>query len=244
MKTSALVPCYNAAPHLGECLDSLREFDEVLFLDDGSSDGSEAIAAAFGHVTILPSQGHRGQGATKRSLIQASVGDAVVVCDADDYLLPIPLLDRCAPLLRPEVLLTMAPVVNLATGRINRTWGDLWQLALRLQAIPCGTTWRGEVLRSLVEEELEEGAVDHQLLLRLLQSLPAPAHALAEVRHIGGAPVAAYRADWSPGQAHHRTNGIRQRIIEDVWSLTPASIVGEAHRYYYEKTLKSLGVCV
>lgn len=48
MKISVILPCYNAERYLNACFESLlaqsmRDF-EVIFIDDGSLDGSLAIA--------------------------------------------------------------------------------------------------------------------------------------------------------------------------------------------------------
>ncbi|MEI3405718.1 MAG: glycosyltransferase [Christensenellales bacterium] len=51
MKISVILPCYNAAHYLGECLDSLLaqtmgDF-EVLLVDDGSKDDTLSIAQKY-----------------------------------------------------------------------------------------------------------------------------------------------------------------------------------------------------
>ena len=50
-KVSVLIPVYNGGPNLAECLDSILAQDfgdlEILMADDGSTDDSMAIAAAY-----------------------------------------------------------------------------------------------------------------------------------------------------------------------------------------------------
>ena len=47
MKVSVIVPVYNCAPYLSECIASLREQTmeeiELIFVDDASTDGSLAL---------------------------------------------------------------------------------------------------------------------------------------------------------------------------------------------------------
>jgi hypothetical protein len=149
---SAIVACHNAAPHLGHCLSSLRGFDEVLFLDDASTDESAAIAAAFPHVEILtPSPSEcQGSAVSKARLVAATAGDAVCIIDADDYLLDNPRLgQRLERFERPGVQVVTAPVEVLGHGR-QYPYGDLWDFALGQGSQPGGLMWRGETLRELI----------------------------------------------------------------------------------------------
>ncbi len=90
---SVIVPCYNAAPYLRACLDSLcaqTERDiEIIVVDDGSTDGSGAIADAYAaqepRVAVLHGD-NRGVSAARNAGLAAARGDRVAFVDADDTL--------------------------------------------------------------------------------------------------------------------------------------------------------------
>ena len=86
---TVLLPCLNEAETLGVCLDkafgSLKQLGvagEVLVADNGSTDGSQQIAAEKGaRVIDIP---RRGYGAALRGGIAVANGEYVLMADADD----------------------------------------------------------------------------------------------------------------------------------------------------------------
>lgn len=92
---SVIVPAYNAAPTLEQCLTSALESDvasiEVIVIDDGSSDGSGAlmdrIAASDGRVRVLHRQ-NAGYGASVNCGFDEARGAYVAILEADDWVLP------------------------------------------------------------------------------------------------------------------------------------------------------------
>jgi glycosyltransferase involved in cell wall biosynthesis/GT2 family glycosyltransferase len=92
---SIVVPAFNAQATLAETLDAVlgQEWDdwECIVVDDGSDDGTGAIAA--GYATRDPrihmvSQTNAGSAGAYNSGVAQASGDFVVVCSADDLLLP------------------------------------------------------------------------------------------------------------------------------------------------------------
>jgi glycosyltransferase involved in cell wall biosynthesis len=94
-RVSVICPIYNAGPYLAEALDSVLSQDfrsfEVILVDDGSSDDSAHIAAAFGaknadRIRIIQHDGgaHRGTSATRNLGLSAARGDLIAFIDADD----------------------------------------------------------------------------------------------------------------------------------------------------------------
>lgn len=92
IKISVIVPVYNVADTLRECLDSvlsqtLREL-EVVCVDDGSSDGSGDIlaeyASADSRVRVL-SQKNSGSGVARNLALDAARGEYFAFMDPDDY---------------------------------------------------------------------------------------------------------------------------------------------------------------
>jgi GT2 family glycosyltransferase len=102
MLVSILVPVYNAAPFLAECLDSAlaqRGCDiEVIALDDGSSDGSASILDLYRPRVRATCQANAGVSATRNSLVQLASGDHLLFLDADDVLAPGSVAERLAEL--------------------------------------------------------------------------------------------------------------------------------------------------
>ncbi|WP_083501695.1 glycosyltransferase family 2 protein [Sphaerimonospora mesophila] len=88
---SVVVPCYNAAKTLRLCLESvlaqtLRP-DEIVVVDDASTDGSAAIAEELGcRVVRLPE--NRGVSAARNAGTDATTGDVVFFLDSDVALRP------------------------------------------------------------------------------------------------------------------------------------------------------------
>jgi len=94
---SVVIPAYNAAATLGEQLEALSaqqcEDDwEVVIADNGSTDGTVAIARDFNErfkaLTIVDSGLRRGHSAPRNAGAGAARGDLLVFCDADDVVAP------------------------------------------------------------------------------------------------------------------------------------------------------------
>lgn len=90
---SVIVPVYNAAPFLEQCLDSILGQSgvsfELLLVDDGSTDGSGDICDAYGRrderVRVVH-QANAGVSAARNRGIALSRGAFTTFVDADDYL--------------------------------------------------------------------------------------------------------------------------------------------------------------
>src|SRR5262245_13540577 len=95
MTTSCLLSNYNYARFVGEALEgALRQtvpFDEIVVVDDGSTDGSvELLEREFGRnprVTIVRKQ-HSGQLSCFNHGVPKCSGDIVFFLDADDVYEP------------------------------------------------------------------------------------------------------------------------------------------------------------
>lgn len=105
MKLSIIVPVYNAERWLRRCVESLLNQDidkgeyEILLVDDGSTDGSLALAhqlaAEAGNISVF-TQPNAGPGAARNRGIDNAKGDYLMFVDADDYIKPnslAPILD-------------------------------------------------------------------------------------------------------------------------------------------------------
>jgi glycosyltransferase involved in cell wall biosynthesis len=98
MKLSVIVPVYNLGAYVGDCLQGLvtQEVDfrwELIVGDDGSTDGSRAIAEGFAErhpdlVRVLPAEPNMGLARNLKRLMAAVRGQYVAHLDGDDLALP------------------------------------------------------------------------------------------------------------------------------------------------------------
>lgn len=91
MLVSVIVPVFNGARFLRECLDSLVAQDysplEIVVVDDGSTDGSAEIADSFEGVRVLR-RPHEGLGTTRNAGVVLAQGQLIAWCDSDDTCCP------------------------------------------------------------------------------------------------------------------------------------------------------------
>lgn len=93
---SVIVPLYNGARFLGECLESATEQSyrplEVVVIDDGSSDQSAQIVAEAQQRLDLPilyyHQDNQGPSVARNLGIQMAQGEIIAFLDADDLWMP------------------------------------------------------------------------------------------------------------------------------------------------------------
>lgn len=95
MTVSVIVPVYNVAEFLGECVRSvLDEADscvELICVDDGSTDGSgemldELTRGAHESTVKVIHQANAGVGAARNAALDAATGDWIMFLDGDDVL--------------------------------------------------------------------------------------------------------------------------------------------------------------
>jgi glycosyltransferase involved in cell wall biosynthesis len=109
MRVAVVIPAYNAVSLLPETLDSLasqvRKPDEVIVIDDGSSDETAALAERHPIVTRVIVRANGGICAARNDGIEASDSDLVFLLDADDLWHPS-YLERMVRMMKahPEAL--------------------------------------------------------------------------------------------------------------------------------------------
>jgi CDP-glycerol glycerophosphotransferase len=128
-RLSVIIPVYNVERYVGACLDSLLaqqvEDFEAIVVDDGSPDGSLAIAEAYAErdprIRIIR-QPNGGLGSARNTGIDHACGEFLAFLDSDDMVTPDGYARLLAALERSGS--------DFATGNIHRfDAGGAWQAA-------------------------------------------------------------------------------------------------------------------
>ena len=117
-----MLPCLNEAGALPWVLSRLPEGCRAIVVDNGSTDGSAAIAAAAGALVVHESR--RGFGAAAHAGLLAAPAPIVAFCDADASMDPAEL-----PVLVGPVL---AGTADLVLGRRRPATATSWPLHARI----------------------------------------------------------------------------------------------------------------
>ena len=147
MTISGVVIAKNEEKMIADCLSSLDWCDEVLVIDNGSTDSTAVLAKKAGAQVVRYTKGSYSE-ARNEGLRQAK-GDWLVYIDADE---------RVTPLLRQEILAIVTvpkykldksayaiPRRNIILGR-EMHYGGWWpDYVKRLYVRKCLKTWSGEI---------------------------------------------------------------------------------------------------
>nr|WP_246390571.1 CDP-glycerol glycerophosphotransferase family protein [Nocardioides soli] len=129
-RVSVIVPFYNVESYIAECLDSIvaQEFTdfEVLLVDDGSPDGSRAIAERYAARDArfrIVTRENGGLGAARNTGVRAARGRFLTFVDSDDKLTPGALRR-----LHDSAVRTGSDIVAGAVDRFNvaKDWWPTW----------------------------------------------------------------------------------------------------------------------
>ncbi len=91
-RVSVVIPTYNCARFLGRTIDSAlrqtyRDF-EIIVVDDGSTDGTQALVAGYGEALHYVYQPNQGASAARNAALSRASGEFVAYLDADDLWSP------------------------------------------------------------------------------------------------------------------------------------------------------------
>src|SRR5437588_13065345 len=92
MKISVVIPTYNYGQYIDAAIQSALAQslppDEIIVVDDGSTDDTESIVSRFNGKVKLVRQHNLGPSAARNAGAALAQGDYVAFCDADDMCLP------------------------------------------------------------------------------------------------------------------------------------------------------------
>jgi glycosyltransferase involved in cell wall biosynthesis len=229
MSVSVVIPCYNHAHFLAESIRSAVTQEgpacEVIVIDDGSTDDTPRVAAAFPVRYIR--QRNAGLSAARNTGLRAGAGQYVVFLDADDRLLPGALAAGIAALVNaPEAAFAYGGHVNIDE------WGrplppspslplgtDAYATLLRGNCIvnPAAAMYRRWIFdRVGVFDTRLTAAEDYDLYLRIARRFSIVAHPTMVVQY------RRHRAAMSADPARMLRNTLRVARAQRPWVATPA----------------------
>ncbi len=127
MRLSVYVPCYNGAPWLAECLDALlaqtQPVEELLVVDDGSTDASPAIARQYApRVRLVQHPRNLGLAVARNTALTTAVGDVVAAVDADVRVTPTWLARLLDAFQSPRVVAVGGRLLEAHQERLPDRW--------------------------------------------------------------------------------------------------------------------------
>lgn len=156
MTITVIIPVYNAEPFIRGCVESVlaqsRPADEIIVVDDGSTDGTPGILDEFrDRVTVLD-QENAGRSAARNRAIKVAQGDYVAFLDADDVFLPSHLATLAATARRTECEIIHTDIelpylteheTRMARQRraANRPFDQFYRFQIAIQAAMIKREW-------------------------------------------------------------------------------------------------------
>lgn len=103
MRISVIIPTYQHGRTISACLESvldqtLKPF-EIIVVNDGSTDGTDALLARYADRVIIIEQENEGSNSARNRGFATSHGDFVIFCDAD-VVMRMDMLERLARVLQ------------------------------------------------------------------------------------------------------------------------------------------------
>lgn len=186
-RVSVVIPTYQAARFVGDAIESVLSqtlpADEIIVVDDGSTDSTQDVLAAFGGRIRVIRQANSGVAAARNRGAAAAGSDHLAFLDADDTWLPGKLARQVERLMtRPEVVASFTETlfVNEADGTARhvryRNDGDMVRTLL-LAGCVIGNNSSVLVRRSVFDEVggydvATSQSADWDLWLRLAERGP------------------------------------------------------------------------
>jgi glycosyltransferase involved in cell wall biosynthesis len=230
-RVSVVIPCHNQAHFLAETIQSVidQSYDdvEIVVVDDGSDDNTEAIAGLFDGVRCVR-QVRGGVSAARNRGIRETLGDFLVFLDADDVLAPdalrvgVQALDE-----HPEAAFVFGHAAFLMEDGSEPPApytpsfpGDFYEhlVSGRTIATPACAMFRRATFTAVgTFDEGRAGAADYEMYCRIARHHPVHPH---------GSIVVSYRRHGTSMSANHTT--MLRETLAVVRTQRRAVLEGEA----------------
>jgi len=147
---SAIIPAYNRADFLSETISTLLAQTspphEIIVVDDGSTDGTEAAVAQFGDAVRYRRIENSGAPVARNVGAAMATGDWLWFCDSDD-------LWRPEFMERMRALAATAPYPKFLFGNFQLVRNGVWESVTKFATAPQGF-WN-----AIASEKVEGGAI-------------------------------------------------------------------------------------
>lgn len=227
-RISLIIPTHDRAHTLPRTLDSVlaqtRPADEIIVIDDGSTDGTETLIRSRYPQVAYRRQPNRGVSAARNHGIRIATGDWIALLDSDDAWQPRK-LERQLATLTQDARIAHCDEIWIRNGvRVNpmrkhaKAGGRIYRHCLPLCAIsPSAVLIHGEVFEyiGLFDESLP-ACEDYDLWLRITARWPV--HYLDEplvIKHGGHADQLSRR---HPAMDRFRVRALEKMLADDVLS--------------------------
>jgi glycosyltransferase involved in cell wall biosynthesis len=197
-RVSVVIPCYNGEHYLGKAIESCLALDypdvEVIVIDDGSVDGSVAVAERYEDI-ICVRQPNQGVSSARNRGIASATGEFIVFLDHDDELTPDALRIGISRLQeKPEISFTFGVRQTIsANGAVlsDQTPNAMEGLLTYAKAFhakvpvpPSLAIFRSEAVREAggFDTDMQIGE-DYDFFLRILRIAPAWSHTAIVTRY-------------------------------------------------------------
>lgn len=165
-KISVVINTYNAEKHLKECLEAVKNFDEIVVCDMESTDSTISIAREYNcKVVTFPKGDHKSAEPARTFAIQSASCKWVLVVDSDEIITP-----ELSTFLYHQINEANCPDglyiarQNMLYGRFNRDWSHDYQLRFFIRE---GTVWPPYVHTFPIVKGITQRAPDRYKMLHL-----------------------------------------------------------------------------
>lgn len=142
---SCVVVSYNSSEHLSQCLGSLRECDQVIVVDNASTDGSaELVSSDFPSALLVRNEQNLGFGAACNIGIDLASSELVLILNADCFAKP-EAVSRLASAFADQEVIAAGGALAFPGGQPQASCAN----ALSLWAVFCEQTLLEKLFRGV-----------------------------------------------------------------------------------------------
>ncbi|MDO5035687.1 MAG: glycosyltransferase [Porphyromonas sp.] len=247
MTISVIVPCYNGAKYVRRCLDCIgrqtRRPDEVILIDDGSTDDSAELAGEYPWVTLVQNDQNRGLSYTRNRGIQLAKGDYLHFMDIDDKINSryYELLERAV--LRSDAEMAFSELINEAKPQYSQSFKkEQSHTSVRAKFRATYVAKMGYACRYLIKREL---ILRHELEFpvgRYIEDLPFSVKAVYYATAIVVVPGAEYLYLLNASSILNKPDPQHQAEVNRGYLLSQAEVKAFAKEKGFRLVGKQTGV--